>query len=57
VGKTSKEVLLRAKEELERGKASLLGVVLNNIKPRLVVYPSQYHYRYGYVTKKEESKA
>jgi tyrosine-protein kinase Etk/Wzc len=56
VGKTSKEMLLRAKEELERGKANLLGIVLNNIKPNLVVYPSQYRYRYGYAARREEAK-
>ncbi len=52
VGKTSKEILIRAKEELGRGKANILGVVLNNMKPSLVVYPSQYHYKYSYAAKK-----
>ncbi|MFN3466346.1 MAG: GumC family protein [Candidatus Brocadiales bacterium] len=53
VGKTSKEILLRTKEELERGKANLLGIVLNNIKPNLAIYPSQQHYKYGYAARKE----
>ena len=53
VGKTSKEILLRAKEELERGKGTILGIVLNNVKPRMGMYPSQYHqYKYGYGTRK-----
>ncbi|HHT9155085.1 MAG TPA: GumC family protein [Candidatus Tripitaka sp. YC43] len=53
VGKTSKEILLRAKEELERGKGTILGIVLNNVKPRMGMYPSQYHqYKYGYATRK-----
>ncbi|MDI6759775.1 MAG: polysaccharide biosynthesis tyrosine autokinase [Candidatus Brocadiaceae bacterium] len=52
VGKTSKEILLRAKEELERGKGNILGMVLNNIKPSLAIYPSQYHYKYGYEARK-----
>ena len=53
VGKTSKEILLRAKEEVERGKGTILGIVLNNVKPRMGMYPSQYHqYKYGYATRK-----
>lgn len=45
VAKTAKNALLRTKEQLQVGKAALLGIVLNNVKPQINYYPPhQYKY-------------
>jgi len=46
VGHTSKDVLKRAKANLEHAKANIIGIVLNNIKTEAQVGYSAYYYRY-----------
>jgi capsular exopolysaccharide synthesis family protein len=49
-GKTSRHALLRTKIQLENIKVKILGVVINNLKARLIedVTPYQRYRYYGY---------
>lgn len=45
-GKTPKNALLRTIEQFRNAGASVLGIVLNTVKPQVRYYP-QYHYEYS----------
>jgi Mrp family chromosome partitioning ATPase len=49
VGKTPKNALLRTIEQFRNSRATLLGTVLNVIKPQAHYYPYK-HYKYSYET-------
>lgn len=54
-GKTSRYALLRTKNQLEQLNVKILGVVINNLKPRLIedVTPYQKYRYYGYYGEKK----
>lgn len=54
-GKTSRYALLRTKNQLEHLNVKIMGVVINNLKPRLIedVTPYQKYRYYGYYGEKK----
>ena len=55
IGRTSREALLRAKNQLDSVGADITGIILNQTRPKTdadVLYPYYYKYRYY----REESK-
>ena len=56
VGVTAKDVLSRAKLNLMKANANLLGIVLNNIKTESQVGYSAYYYRYYSETDEKQRK-
>ena len=54
-GKTSRYALLRTKNQLEHLNVKIMGVVINNLKPRLIedVTPYQRYRYYGYYGEKK----
>jgi len=57
-GKTSRNALIRSKIQLENVNVKILGIVINNLKARLVedVTPSQRYRYYRYYGEKREKK-
>ena len=57
-GKTSRNALIRSKVQLENVNVKILGIVINNLKARLVedVTPSQRYRYYRYYREKKERK-
>jgi polysaccharide biosynthesis transport protein len=57
IGKTSRQALLRAKNQLEMVSANIIGVILNHITAQsetMEAYP--YYGKYSYTSEKEEHK-
>lgn len=60
IGRTARDVLLRAKIQLESVDAKISGVVLNHIAPQtetMAPYPYYYRYKYRYHEKEVKQKA
>jgi Mrp family chromosome partitioning ATPase len=56
IGRTSREALIRSKEQLESVGAKITGVILNHTKPETEVISIYHSYRYQYGVSDDKGK-
>ena len=58
MGRTSRDALIRAKVQLENYGAKITGIVMNQIKPQMEMYPAYpyYYSKYKYYSEEKKNK-
>jgi capsular exopolysaccharide synthesis family protein len=59
ISRTSREALMRTKSQLEGYGAKVIGIVMNQIKPQMEMYPTYpyYYSKYKYYSEEKKNKA